>query len=231
MGIGSFLGAINPVAAIGSALSMGGDILAYKGQKDTNEMNQDIAREQMAFQERMANNAMDFSERMSSTSYQRAMEDMKSSGLNPILAYQQGGASTPIGQSAQGAAIAAQNPSAVFSGTSNRLAGMVSTAADVSLKGEQQNMYYHMGRQAATQAGVNQITSDRIAEEIAKIGSEIEQIKANTQGIEFENVEREILAEFYQSAEFASIARKFGLSVPALRGIFSTVFGKAGVRR
>lgn len=42
----------------------------------------------------------DFQKMMSDTSYQRAVKDMRAAGINPMLAYAQGGSSTPSGSMA-----------------------------------------------------------------------------------------------------------------------------------
>ena len=60
--------------------------LDYFSAKDTQSKQKKVAREQMAFQERMAN-----------TRYQRTMKDMKAAGLNPMLAFSQGGGPVPSG--------------------------------------------------------------------------------------------------------------------------------------
>ena len=73
---------------LGMAGSAIGGVFGYKGQKDTNVASAQQARQQMDFQERMSNTAV-----------QRRMADLKAAGINPILAGSKE-ASSPAGQQA-----------------------------------------------------------------------------------------------------------------------------------
>ena len=79
-----FFDGFSSLVSLGSSLI--GGFLTSEGQDDANVAN--------AYQ---AQTNRDFQERMSNTAYQRSTKDMIAAGLNPMLAYSQGGASTPTG--------------------------------------------------------------------------------------------------------------------------------------
>jgi len=74
-----------------------GGALGFIGQQQTNQKNWDIANAANAASAEQAARQMDFQERMRETQYQTAVKDMQKAGLNPMLAYSQGGAGTPTG--------------------------------------------------------------------------------------------------------------------------------------
>lgn len=72
--------------ALASLGSVAGGFMQNAATRQTNDMNRDMAREQMQFQERM-----------SSSAHQREVSDLRAAGLNPVLSAGGGGASTPSG--------------------------------------------------------------------------------------------------------------------------------------
>lgn len=103
--------------------------------RDFNARESALARE---FSAQEAEKNRQYQTEMSNTAYTRAVQDLKNAGLNPYLAYSQGGASSPSGATAQMTSASASAPtgaraSAGQSGLANGLLSLASTALKLAL--------------------------------------------------------------------------------------------------
>lgn len=114
--------------AIGLAGSIFGASSAKSGQESANASNAEQAALNREFQNQQANKQWRRIMNASRTEYSRAMKDMRNAGLNPILAYQQGGAHTSSPGLPTGAQAIMQNENAL---SSQLISQGISSAGDL----------------------------------------------------------------------------------------------------
>lgn len=162
-------------------MSLGSSLLGYFGQKETNEDQIDLAQDQMAFQERM-----------SGTAYQRAVKDMQAAGLNPMLAYQHGGATTPGGampvignKMAAGvnSALAATQALNVKADTEKKFAEAENIKADTDVKKAQVPLTTQQVLTSQSSASQMQAQTDQIKQEMLSFQDRWSKVQAETRNI------------------------------------------------
>lgn len=157
---------------IGELLSLGGNLLNnfFAGERQED--------------------AQEFSAQQFATRYQNTVKDMKAAGLNPMLAYSQGGGNAPTSSAASAAGGAdlgmvhlqskmnTAQVANIEADTKNKEAQASNIRADTMLKVAQEGLAGASADQARANIGYLETQSKRIVEEIKNIPKEGERLDA-----------------------------------------------------
>lgn len=143
---------------LGAGASIVGGLIGAIGQGSTNAANQSMANQAWNNNLYAMMENQRFQERMSNTAYQRSMMDMRNAGLNPILAYSQGGATGATGGGAS------MTP-AIMENSLDSLGKGVSSAAQAAKDAE-------MSQQVKAQVGLTKAQEAVAAAGVDKVKQE-----------------------------------------------------------
>ena len=142
----------------------------FLGGYFTNQSQKGIAEAANQFSAAQSDKQMQFQKEMRASQYQTTVDDLQKAGLNPMLAYSQGGAGTPSGSAAVGQQAQLQNPAKGFSHSASMAANI-----EADLKQKDANT-----TNTVSQTGVNEEQRKLLDAQTAKVIAEIPNIDADT---------------------------------------------------
>jgi hypothetical protein len=175
-GIGDAISSVT--SAVGSivdpvqGLVSGG--LSLLGGSNTNQAAWDRQQSSQNFNAGQSQAQMDFQKQMRATQYQTAVQDMQAAGLNPMLAYSQGGSGNLAGASAS------STPAPVHDAITPAVSAYMNakqTGADLLLKNEQAKATNASAEQSRTQALANTAQALNQAEQSKLPAAQIENLQ------------------------------------------------------
>lgn len=206
---------------IPAAASIIGGALGAKGQEDTNESNTQINSAQMAFnreeaaknrtfQSDQAQQQMMFQSGQRQTQYKTAVDDLKASGLNPMLAYTNGGAGNTSGASGGGSQATAGSMQRMENTATAGIAGAMSAAQIANIH---------------SQTAVNEATKEKIEAEVPRTHEETLRTRGESErnSQQTENMKQELKnmeQQWTQIRENTSLLIQQGMTQKDLRNLY-----------